>query len=166
MHGLHTSIQLLYETLDPLSWHRVCPSRCHKHSWERSDDLWYVSFKISKYTRFKPHTHTFFISYTYLEPVLTLYWILNNLYNDVGFSLNKYANWYIPITISPMSRQCGVPLRTLRMSMLSKPSAAGDDKRAFFLFLVFFQSWKKNNLNGKKQLSSKMVTIFLFVYNN
>jgi hypothetical protein len=61
MHGLHTSTQHLNnETLEPLNWIRVCPSRHHEHSRKGSHVLSCVSFKICKYTRFKPHTRPLF----------------------------------------------------------------------------------------------------------
>ncbi len=56
MHGLYTSTQHLDETLEPLNWIRVCPSRRDEHSRKRSHVLYYVSCNIIKYTTFKPHT--------------------------------------------------------------------------------------------------------------
>ncbi len=54
MHGLHTSTQHHNETLEPLNWIRVRPSRCNEHSCKCSH-VWYcVSCNIIKYTTFKP----------------------------------------------------------------------------------------------------------------
>jgi hypothetical protein len=42
MHGLYTSTQHLDETLEPLNWIRVRPSRRDEHSRERSPVMYYV----------------------------------------------------------------------------------------------------------------------------
>ncbi len=54
MHGLYMSTQHLDETLEPLNWIRVLPSRRDKHSRKRSHVLYYVSCNISNYMTFKP----------------------------------------------------------------------------------------------------------------
>jgi hypothetical protein len=63
IHGLHTSMQHLDKTLEPLNWIRVCPSLCSEHAHKRSHVLHCVSCNISKYTTFNPHTRPSFHIY-------------------------------------------------------------------------------------------------------
>jgi hypothetical protein len=60
MHGLYTSTQHFDETLEPLNWTRVRPSRRDEHSRERSPVMYSVECNISKYTTFKPRTRPSF----------------------------------------------------------------------------------------------------------
>ncbi len=67
MHGLPSSTQHLDQTLEPLNWIRVCPSRPNEYSRKRSHVLYCDIRHLS-------HTCVLHFLYIHLALVLTLYW--------------------------------------------------------------------------------------------